>query len=57
MPSEKKSRKGDKTCEFKFRMSREDMKKLEETSQKLGISKSDVLRDGINLEYLKAQNE
>lgn len=54
-PSGRPRRDGSKTEEFKFRMSREDMKKLEETANKLGKSKSDVLRDGIELEYLKAK--
>lgn len=54
--AEKRRRDGSKTCEFKFRMSREDMNKLEEASKKLGVSKSDVLRDGIDLEYNLTKN-
>ena len=48
-------RDGSKTEEFKFRMSREDASKLEETSRKLGKSKSDILREGIDLVHLKAR--
>lgn len=52
---EKRRRDGSKTEEFKFRMSKEDLKKLEETGEKLGKPKSDVLREGIELAYLKAK--
>ena len=53
--SNRRRRDGSKTERFDFRMTREDMQKLEETSQKTGKDKSDVLRDGIELAYLKAK--
>ena len=49
--AEKRRRRGDKTERCTFRMTREDMRKLEETSRKLGIPKSDVLREGINHQH------
>ena len=48
---EKRRRDGSKTERCVLRMSREDMQKLEEASKKLGVSKSDVIRKGIAMEY------
>ena len=53
--TQKRRRDGSKTERCVFRMSKEDEKKLEETSEKLGVPKSDVLREGIELAYLKAK--
>lgn len=52
----KRTRDGSKTEDFKLRMSKEDMKKLDETSKKLGISKSEVLREGISSQYSSVKN-
>ena len=52
---EKKRRDGSKTETFKFRMTIEEAEKLRTTSERLGISMSDVLREGISSEYLKAK--
>ena len=52
---EKKRRKGDKTERCDIRMTREEVQKLEEVSKILGVSKTDVLREGIHLMPLKAQ--
>lgn len=52
---EKRRRDGSKTERCVFRMSREDMAKLEEASKKLGKSKSDVLREGIDRVFRSSQ--
>lgn len=52
---EKKCRDGSKTREFKVRMSEEDMKKLEFASQIFDISKSDIIREGIERKYQMAR--
>lgn len=46
---------GSKNIKYQIRMSAEDLQKLEEASVKLGISKADVIREGIDIEYLKAK--
>lgn len=48
---EKKRRDGSKTERYEIRLSREDMQKLEFASQQLGMSKSDIIRKGISIEY------
>ena len=54
-PNGRPRRDGSKTERCVFRMSKEDMLKLEEASRKLGKTKSDVLREGLDLAYLKAK--
>lgn len=51
----KRTRKGDKIRRFMVRMSDKDMQILEKTSKKLGISMSDVVRDGINQQHNMAK--
>lgn len=49
--AEKKRRDGSKICEFKVRMSREEVEKLRFASEKLEISMSDVIRNGVSTQY------
>lgn len=42
---------------FRVRIDKETEKKLEFTSEELGITKSDVVRNGIESEYQKVANK
>lgn len=50
-PGNKKYRDGSKTEKFVVRISREDREMLSHTSEKMGISMSDVIRNGISGQY------
>lgn len=47
----RRRRDGSKTEEIKVRISREDADMLKFASEKMGVSKSDIVRKGIFVEY------
>lgn len=47
----KRTRDGSKTERYMVRMSKEDMQKLETASQVLGKTKSDIVREGIEVKW------
>ena len=49
--SNRRRRDGSKTEEIKIRISKEDANMLKFASEKLGMTKSDVVRKGIVVEY------
>ena len=52
-PKSKKS----KDVQVNFRLTREEMARLENASKKYGKSKSEVIRKGINQQYEEAMKE
>lgn len=55
MKTEKSKRDGGFCSKFFVRLSREDMSKLNYSSDILGISKSEILRKGLEMQYQLAR--